>query len=189
MSSKKVFCFGRCRCEGLVLTGSTFDENCGQGTEDERLNTAAEPVEIQAREGRDADLEQLDLAQGTRQPAENDVAQACQRPVQQCGDDRTGQDIAKVTERHTDGGGNLRQHIDGCHDEDGVQKTFQVGKDAVGLDLVVHDQHEHHDGPRRLGVQVGCGAPQADDTDEVAADAQSEDRADKRDILIKVTRA
>ena len=30
------------------------------------------------------------------------------------------------------------------------------------------------------------GAPQADDTDEVAADAQSEDRADERDILIKV---
>ena len=36
------------------------------------------------------------------------------------------------------------------------------------------------------GVQVGCGAPQANDTDEVAADAQSEDRADERDILIKV---
>ena len=73
---------------GLLLTGSTFDEDGGQGTEDERLNAAAEPVEIQAREGRDADLEQLDLAQGTRQPAENDVAQACQCPVQQCGDDR-----------------------------------------------------------------------------------------------------
>ena len=47
---------------GLLLTGSTFDEDGGQGTEDERLNAAAEPVEIQAREGRDADLEQLELA-------------------------------------------------------------------------------------------------------------------------------
>ena len=50
---------------GSVLTGSTLDENGGQGTENERLNAAAEPVEIQARKGRDADLEQLDLAQGT----------------------------------------------------------------------------------------------------------------------------
>ncbi len=47
----------------LLLTGSTFDEDGGQGTEDERLDAAAEPVEIQARKGRDADLEQLDLAQ------------------------------------------------------------------------------------------------------------------------------
>ena len=55
-------CFGGCR-KALVLTGSTFDEDGGQGTEDERLNAAAEPVEIQAGEGRDADLEQLDLTQ------------------------------------------------------------------------------------------------------------------------------
>ena len=55
-------CFGGCR-KALVLTGSTFDEDCGQGTEDERLNAAAEPVEIQAGKGRDADLEQLDLTQ------------------------------------------------------------------------------------------------------------------------------
>ena len=75
-------CFGGCR-KALVLTGSTFDEDCGQGTEDERLNAAAEPVEIQARKGRDADLEQLELAQEARQPAKNDVAQARQRPVQQ----------------------------------------------------------------------------------------------------------
>ena len=47
--------------EGLILTGSTFDEDCGKGTEDERLNAAAEPVEIQTGKGRDADLEQLDL--------------------------------------------------------------------------------------------------------------------------------
>ena len=47
----------------LLLAGSTFDENCGQGTENERLDAAAEPVEIQAGKGRDADLEQLDLAQ------------------------------------------------------------------------------------------------------------------------------
>ena len=79
------------------------------------------------------------------------------------------------------------RHIDGCHDEDRVQQALQVGKDAVGLDLVVHDQHEHHDGPRRLGVQVGCGAPQADDADEVAADAQSEDRADEWDIPVSYT--
>ena len=64
---------------GSVFTGSTFDENGGQGTEDERLNAAAEPVEIQAREGRDADLEQLKLAQESGQPAKNDVAQARQR--------------------------------------------------------------------------------------------------------------
>ena len=31
-----------------------------------------------------------------------------------------------------------------------------------------------------------CGAPQADDTDQVAADAQCEDRTDERDELIKV---
>ena len=98
---------------GSVFTGSTFDENGGQGTEDERLDAAAEPVEIQAREGRDADLEQLQLAQEARQPAEHDMAQACQRPIQQGGNDRTGQDIAEVTERHADGGGDLRQHIDG----------------------------------------------------------------------------
>ena len=53
----------------LVLTSSTFDEDGGQSTEDERLNAAAEPVEIQARKGRDADLEQLDLAQHAGQPA------------------------------------------------------------------------------------------------------------------------
>ena len=64
--------------EALVLTGSTFDEDCGQGTEDERLNAAAEPVEIQAGKGRDANLEQLDLTQEARQPAKDDVAQACQ---------------------------------------------------------------------------------------------------------------
>ena len=79
-------CFGGCR-KALVLTGSTFDEDCGQGTEDERLNAAAEPVEIQTGKGRDADLEQLELAQEAGQPAKNDVAQACQRPVQQCGND------------------------------------------------------------------------------------------------------
>ena len=62
----------------LLLTGSTFDEDCGQGTEDERLDAAAEPVEIQAGKGRDADLEQLDLTQEARQPAKDDVAQACQ---------------------------------------------------------------------------------------------------------------
>ena len=107
MSSKKFFCFGRCRCEGLVLTGSTFDENGGQGTEDECLDAAAEPVEIQARKGRDADLEQLDLAQEAGQPAEYDMAQACQRPVQQGGDDCAGQDVAKVTERHADRGRDL----------------------------------------------------------------------------------
>ncbi len=61
--------------EGLILTGSTFDEDCGQGTEDERLNAAAEPVEIQAGKGRDADLEQLNLTQEARQPAKDDVAQ------------------------------------------------------------------------------------------------------------------
>ena len=91
-----------------------------------------------------------------------------------------------MTERHADGGRDLRQHIDGCHDEDRVQQALQIGKDAVGLDLVVHDQHKHHNGPRSLGVQVGRGAPQANDTDEVAADAQSEDRADQGDILVKV---
>ena len=53
----------------LLLAGSTFDENSGQGTENERLDAAAEPVEIQAGEGRDADLEQLDLAQHPGQPA------------------------------------------------------------------------------------------------------------------------
>ena len=63
----------------LLFAGSTFDEDSGQGTENERLDAAAEPVEIQTRKGRDTDLEQLDLAQGTGQPAENDVAQACQR--------------------------------------------------------------------------------------------------------------
>ena len=93
--------------EGLILTGSTFDEDCGQGTEDERLNAAAEPVEIQTGKGRDADLEQLDLTQEARQPAKDDVAQACQCPVQQCGDDRTGQDVAEVTERHADRGRDL----------------------------------------------------------------------------------
>ena len=81
--------------EGLILTGSTFDEDCGQGTEDERLNAAAEPVEIQAGKGRDADLEQLDLTQEARQPAKDDVAQACQCPVQQCGDDRTDRMLPK----------------------------------------------------------------------------------------------
>ena len=182
---KRCVCFGRCRGE-LLLTGSTFDEDGGQGTEDERLDAAAEPVEIQARKGRDADLEQLDVAQNARQPAKDDMAQTGQRPVQQCGDDRTGQDVAKVTERHADGGGYLRQHIDGCHDEDGVQKAFQIRKDAVGLDLVIHDQHEHHDGPGRFGVEVRGGAPQADDTDQVAPDAECEDRADERDILVEV---
>ena len=92
---------------GLLLTGSTFDENGGQGTEDERLNAAAEPVEIQTGKGRDADLEQLDLTQEARQPAKDDMAQACQCPVQQCGDDRTGQDVAEVTERHADRGRDL----------------------------------------------------------------------------------
>ena len=82
---------------GLLLTGSTFDEDGGQGTEDERLNAAAEPVEIQARKGRDADLEQLELVQESGQPAKNDVAQARQRPVQQGGDNGTGQDVAEVT--------------------------------------------------------------------------------------------
>ena len=169
----------------LLFAGSTFDEDCGQGTENERLDAAAEPVEIQARKGRNADLEQLDLAQGTRQPAENDVAQACQRPVQQCGDDRTGQDVAKVTERHADRGGHLRQHIDGCHDEDGVQQTLEVAEDAVRFDLVIHDQNEHHDGPGRLGVQVRRGAPQAHHADQVAPDAQCEDRADERDKYVE----
>ena len=89
-------------------------------------------IRDRARKGRDADLEQLDLAQEAGQPAEDDMAQACQRPVQQCGNDSTGQDIAKVTERHADGGRDLRQHIDGCHDEDRVQQALQVGKDAVG---------------------------------------------------------
>ena len=64
-----MFVFGGCRAGGLLLTGSTFDEDGGQGTEDERLNAAAEPVEIEAREGRDADLEQLELAQEAGQPA------------------------------------------------------------------------------------------------------------------------
>ena len=50
----------------LLLAGSTFDEDCGQGTEDERLDAAAEPVEIQAGKGRDTDLEQLDLAQAAQ---------------------------------------------------------------------------------------------------------------------------
>ena len=141
---------------------------------------------IKAGEGRDADLEQLDLAKHPRQPAKEHMAQACQRPVQQCGDDRTGQDVAKVTERHADRGGHLRQHIDGCHDEDGVQQTLEVAEDAVRFDLVIHDQNEHHDGPGRLGVQVRRGAPQAHHADQVAPDAQCEDRADERDILVKV---
>lgn len=98
-----MFVLGDAGAGGLLLTGSTFDEDGGQSTEDERLNAAAEPVEIQARKGRDADLEQLELAQEAGQPAEHDMAQACQRPVQQGGNDRTGQDIAKVTERHADG--------------------------------------------------------------------------------------
>ena len=38
------------------------DEHHRQHAEDECLHKAAEPVEIQAGEGRDADLEQLDLA-------------------------------------------------------------------------------------------------------------------------------
>ena len=62
------------------------------------------------------------------------------------------QDIAKVTERHTDGGGNLRQHIDGCHDEDRVQQALQIGKDAVGLDLVAHDPVSYtHLAPQTCG--------------------------------------
>lgn len=64
-----MFVLGDAGAGGLLLTGSTFDEDGGQGTEDERLNAAAEPVEIQAREGRDADLEQLELAQESGQPA------------------------------------------------------------------------------------------------------------------------
>ena len=75
--------------------------------ENERLDAAAEPVEIQAGKGRDADLEQLDLAKHPRQPAKEHMAQACQGPVQQCGDDRTGQDVAEVTERHADRGRDL----------------------------------------------------------------------------------
>ena len=91
-----------------------------------------------------------------------------------------------MTERHADRGRDLRQHIDGCHDKDRIEQTLEVGQNAVRFDLVVHDQNKHHDGPRCLGVQVGRGAPQANDTDEVAADAQSEDRADQGDILVKV---
>ena len=63
---------------GSVFTGSTFDENGGQGAEDECLDAAAEPVEIQARKGRDADLEQLDLAQEAGQPAEYDMLASAQ---------------------------------------------------------------------------------------------------------------
>ena len=69
---------------------------------------------------------------------------------------------------------------------DGVQQALQIGEDAVGLYLVVHDDDEHHDGPGRLGVQVCRGAPQAHHTDQVAADAACEDRTHQRDELIEV---
>ena len=98
----------------------------------------------------------------------------------------TGQDIAEVTEGHADRGGHLRQHIDGRHQEDGVQQALQIGEDAVGLYLVVHDDDEHHDGPGRLSVQVCRGAPQAYHTDQVAADAECEDSTHQRDELIEV---
>ena len=120
-----MFVLGDAGAGGLLLTGSTFDENCGQGTEDERLNAAAEPVEIQAREGRDADLEQLELAQEAGQPAKNDVAQARQRPVQQGGDNGTGQDVAEVTEGHADRGGPSDSTLMGAIRKMGSSRPFR----------------------------------------------------------------
>src|SRR5699024_9337704 len=123
--------------------------------------------------GRDADLEQLQLAEDARQGAEHHMAQAGQCPVQQGGDNCAGQDVAEVTAGHADGGGQLRDDVDGGHQEDGVQVPAQVAQDAAGLDLVVGNQDKHHHGPGQLGVQVGGGAPEAQDADEVASHAQS----------------
>ncbi len=47
----------------LVLASGAFDEDGGQSAENKCLDAAAEPVKVQARKGRDTDLEQLQLAQ------------------------------------------------------------------------------------------------------------------------------
>ena len=58
----------------LVLASGAFDEDGGQSAENKCLDAAAEPVKVQARKGRDTDLEQLQLAQHAGQPAKDDVA-------------------------------------------------------------------------------------------------------------------
>ena len=114
------------------------------------------------------------------------MAQAGQGPVQQGGDDGTGQDVAEVTAGHADGGGQLRDDVDGRHQEDGVEIPFQVAQNAAGLDLVVGNQDKDHHGPGQFGVQVSGGAPEAQHADEVASHAQREDGAHQGDILVEV---
>ena len=90
-----------------------------------------------------------------------------------------------MTARHADGGEQLRDDIDGSHNENRVQITLEVAADAAGLDLVISDKHKDHQRPAQFGHEVCGGAPDAQQADEVGDNACGKDGAHQRDIPVK----
>ena len=109
-----------------------------------------------------------------------------QRGVDQGADDRTGENVAEMTAGHGDGGEQLTHDIDGRQDEKGIQEALQIRPDAGGLDLMIGNQHEHHQRPGKLRHQIGGGTPDAHKADQVGKNAGNEDGADQRDVPVKL---
>ena len=109
-----------------------------------------------------------------------------QRGVDQGADDRAGENVAEMTAGHGDGGEQLTHDIDGRQDEKGIQEALQIRADAGCLDLMVGNQHEHHQRPGKLRHQIGGGAPDTHKADQVGENAGDENRAHQRDVPVKI---
>ena len=103
-----------------------------------------------------------------------------QCPVDQGVDDRAGQDVAEMTAGHADGGGDLRQNVEGGQHRNGLRKAFQIAAEAVRLDLMIGDEGKHQHRPGRLGGKICRGAVQAHQADQVRQQRQGEQRRHKR---------
>ena len=91
-----------------------------------------------------------------------------------------------MTAGHGDGGEQLTHDIDGQKDKEGIQEALQIRADAGCLDLMVGDQHEHHQRPCKLRHQIGGGAPDAHKADQIGENAGDEDGADQWDVAVEI---
>ena len=129
--------------------------------------------------------DQRDIHAG-RQQMEQRAVGGDQSGVNQRADNRAGENVAEMTAGHGDGGEQLTHDIDGRQDEKGIQEALQIRADAGGLDLMVGNQHEHHQRPGKLRHQIGGGAPDTHKADQVGENAGDENRAHQRDVPVKI---
>ena len=85
-----------------------------------------------------------------------------------------------MTERHGDGRGDLGNDVQRQHHRNGLQIALRIAADAVGLDLVVGDDHKHHKRPAQQRGKILRRREQQHQRGQAAHGGQADQRRDKR---------